>query len=75
MARRILWGSLVLTPVAILARFVFDLNETALFILAAAALIPLAWLISEASGISAAAARMNSASRRGEDEPREDRAV
>jgi Ca2+:H+ antiporter len=48
-ARRILWGSLVLTPVAILARFVFDLDETALFILAAAALIPLAWLIGEAT--------------------------
>ena len=36
MARRILWGTLVLTPVAILARFVFDLDETVLFILAAA---------------------------------------
>jgi Ca2+:H+ antiporter len=48
-ARRILWGSLVLTPAAILARFVFHLDETALFILAAAALIPLAWLIGEAT--------------------------
>jgi Ca2+:H+ antiporter len=48
-ARRILWGSLVLTPVAILARFVFHLDETTLFILAAAALIPLAWLIGEAT--------------------------
>ena len=47
MARRILWGSLVLTPVAILSRFVFHVDETTLFILAAAALIPLAWLIGE----------------------------
>jgi len=46
-ARRILWGSLVLTPVAILSRFVFHVDETTLFILAAAALIPLAWLIGE----------------------------
>lgn len=49
MARRILWGSLVLTPVAILARFVFHLDETTLFVLAAVALIPLAWLIGEAT--------------------------
>jgi Ca2+:H+ antiporter len=48
-ARRILGGSLVLTPVAILARFVFELNETMLFVLAAVALIPLAWLIGEAT--------------------------
>jgi Ca2+:H+ antiporter len=39
----------VLTPVAILGRFVFDLNETMLFVLAAAALIPLAWLIGDAT--------------------------
>jgi Ca2+:H+ antiporter len=39
----------VLTPVAILARFVFELNETMLFVLAAVALIPLAWLIGEAT--------------------------
>ena len=49
MARRILWGSLVLTPVAILGRFVFHLDETTLFVLAAVALIPLAWLIGEAT--------------------------
>jgi Ca2+:H+ antiporter len=48
-ARRILWGSLVLTPVAILARFVFHLDETTLFVLAAVALVPLAWLIGEAT--------------------------
>lgn len=49
MARRILWGTLVLTPLAILARFAFHLDETALFVLAAAALVPLAWLIGEAT--------------------------
>lgn len=49
MARGILWGSLVLSPVAILARFVFHLDETVLFVLAATALIPLAWLIGEAT--------------------------
>ena len=49
MVTRILWVSLVLTPIAILGRFVFELDETALFILAAAALIPLAWLIGEAT--------------------------
>src|SRR5690242_17387980 len=32
-----------------LARFVFDVGDTALFVLAAAALIPLAWLIGEAT--------------------------
>jgi Ca2+:H+ antiporter len=48
-ARRFLWASLVLTPVAILARFAFHLDETTLFVLAAAALVPLAWLIGEAT--------------------------
>jgi Ca2+:H+ antiporter len=48
-ARRLLWGSLVLTPVAILARYAFHLDETTLFVLAALALIPLAWLIGEAT--------------------------
>jgi Ca2+:H+ antiporter len=47
--RRILWGSLVLTPAAILSRFVFHLDETPLFILAALALVPLAWLIGDAT--------------------------
>src|SRR5207253_5557975 len=40
---------LALTPAAILGRFVFDLDETTLFIIAALALIPLAWLIGEAT--------------------------
>lgn len=49
MARRILWGTLVLTPVALAARYGFHLGATALFVLSAAALIPLAWLIGEAT--------------------------
>jgi Ca2+:H+ antiporter len=48
-ARKLLWGSLVLAPVTFLARYVFDLGDTALFVLAAASLIPLAWLIGEAT--------------------------
>jgi Ca2+:H+ antiporter len=40
---------LVLTPVAILGRFVFHLDDTTLFIIAALALIPLAYVIGEAT--------------------------
>ena len=47
--RRILWALLVLAPIALLGRYVFDLGETPLFILSALALIPLAWLIGEAT--------------------------
>ena len=49
MARTILWGSLVLAPVALAARFAFHADDTVLFLLAAAALVPLAWLIGEAT--------------------------
>jgi Ca2+:H+ antiporter len=48
-ARRILWGTLVLTPVVLVARYGFHLGATALFVLSAAALVPLAWLIGEAT--------------------------
>jgi Ca2+:H+ antiporter len=48
-ARKLLFGSLVLAPVALAARFVFGASDTLLFVLAAAALIPLAWLIGEAT--------------------------
>jgi Ca2+:H+ antiporter len=48
-ARRILWASLALAPVAFAARYGFHLGATALFVLAAAALVPLAWLIGEAT--------------------------
>jgi Ca2+:H+ antiporter len=47
--RRILWASLVLAPVALVARYGLDLGATALFVLSAIALIPLAWLIGEAT--------------------------
>jgi Ca2+:H+ antiporter len=52
-ARRVLWGSLVLAPVAIAARFLFHAGDVALFVLAAVALIPLAWLIGEATDYAA----------------------
>jgi Ca2+:H+ antiporter len=48
-ARKLLWGSLVLAPVTFVARYVFDADDTVLFLLAASALIPLAWLIGEAT--------------------------
>jgi len=48
-ARRFLWASLALTPVALVARYAFHAGATTLFVLAALALIPLAWLIGEAT--------------------------
>jgi Ca2+:H+ antiporter len=48
-ARKILWGSLALAPVTIAADFLLDLGDVELFILASLALIPLAWLIGEAT--------------------------
>lgn len=49
MLRSILWASLALTPFALLARFVLHVGDTGLFPIAAAALVPLAWLIGEAT--------------------------
>jgi Ca2+:H+ antiporter len=48
-ARRLLWASLGLAPITIVVRFVFDVGDVALFALAAISLIPLAWLIGEAT--------------------------
>jgi Ca2+:H+ antiporter len=48
-ARRVLWGSLSLAPLTILLHYLADLGDTVEFVLAAAALIPLAWLIGEAT--------------------------
>jgi Ca2+:H+ antiporter len=48
-ARRLLWASLVLTPATLVARFALDAGATTLFVLSALALIPLAWLIGEAT--------------------------
>jgi Ca2+:H+ antiporter len=48
-ARRLLWASLVLAPLAILLRLVADVGDVTLFVASAAALVPLAWLIGEAT--------------------------
>ena len=49
MARRILWSSLALAPIAFVARYVVHADATTLFVLSGLALIPLAWLIGEAT--------------------------
>jgi len=46
-ARRILWASLALAPATIAVYLLTSADEVALFVLSAAALIPLAWLIGE----------------------------
>jgi Ca2+:H+ antiporter len=48
-ARRLLWASLALAPVTIVVDLVAHPGKTVLFVLAAVALIPLAWLIGEAT--------------------------
>jgi Ca2+:H+ antiporter len=48
-ARRLLWASLGLAPITMVIRFAFDAGDVALFVLAALSLIPLAWLIGEAT--------------------------
>ena len=47
--RRLLVASLALTPVALALRFLVHAGDVAVFAVAAAALIPLAWLIGEAT--------------------------
>jgi len=47
--RKLLWASLVLAPTTILLRYAFHVGDTVLFVAAAAALVPLAWLIGEAT--------------------------
>jgi len=47
--RRILFTSVALAPVVVLVHYLFHPTETLEFVLAAAALIPLAWLIGEAT--------------------------
>ena len=49
MVRRILFASVALAPVVVLIHYLFHPTETLEFVLAAAALIPLAWLIGEAT--------------------------
>jgi Ca2+:H+ antiporter len=47
--RKLLWTSLVLAPVTILLRYALHAGDVTLFAVAAAALVPLAWLIGEAT--------------------------
>jgi len=47
--RRLLFGSLALAPIVIALGYLADLPDTAEFVLSALALIPLAWLIGEAT--------------------------
>jgi Ca2+:H+ antiporter len=47
--KRVLFTSVGLAPVVILLHYALDLDETVEFVLSAAALIPLAWLIGEAT--------------------------
>jgi Ca2+:H+ antiporter len=47
--RRVLFAGLALGPLVILVHYAADLDETAEFVVAAIALIPLAWLIGEAT--------------------------
>jgi Ca2+:H+ antiporter len=44
-----LWGSLLLAPITLVVRYVFHAGDVPLFALAALSLIPLAWLIGEAT--------------------------
>jgi Ca2+:H+ antiporter len=45
----IFWASLALTPAALLVHYAFDVSGTPIFVIAAAALAPLAFLIGEAT--------------------------
>jgi Ca2+:H+ antiporter len=48
-ARRLLWASLALAPITILVDVVVHPGKVVLFVLAALSLVPLAWLIGEAT--------------------------
>ena len=54
MARRLLWASFALVPATLLADFAFHAGKVTLFVLAALALIPLAWMIGDATEHAAA---------------------
>jgi len=47
--RKLLWGSLVLAPLTFVLDYVLHVGDVTLFVFAAAALVPLAWLIGEAT--------------------------
>jgi Ca2+:H+ antiporter len=48
-ARRLLWASLALVPVTVVAAYGFNAGKVLLFVLAACSLIPLAWVIGEST--------------------------
>jgi Ca2+:H+ antiporter len=48
-ARKLLWASLALAPITIVVDFVLHPGDVVLFVLAAASLVPLAWLIGEST--------------------------
>jgi Ca2+:H+ antiporter len=48
-ARKVLWGSLALVPLTLVADYALHWGDVALFVVAALALVPLAWLIGEAT--------------------------
>ena len=49
MARKILWASFALVPLTFIVDYAFHLGDVALFVLSALALVPLAWLIGDAT--------------------------
>ncbi|MGZ4281814.1 MAG: calcium/proton exchanger [Gaiellaceae bacterium] len=49
MGRKLLWASLVLAPVTIVLNYVVHVGDVTLFVFSAASLVPLAWLIGEAT--------------------------
>ena len=49
MGRKLLWASLVLAPITIAVHYATDADDVTLFVLSAASLVPLAWLIGEAT--------------------------
>ena len=49
MARKLLWASLALAPITFIVDFGVHPGDVALFVLAAASLVPLAWLIGEST--------------------------
>jgi Ca2+:H+ antiporter len=48
-ARKILWASLALAPITLLVDYAFHPGDVLLFVLASLSLVPLAWLIGEAT--------------------------
>jgi Ca2+:H+ antiporter len=48
-ARKLLWASLALAPITFIVDLAFHPGDVALFVLAASALVPLAWLIGEST--------------------------